>query len=72
MRSRDLFGSLVAFGVASLIFFHFAVNVGMVTGLLPIVGITLPLFSYGGSSVVSLLIGIGIVLGVGMRRFALK
>ena len=45
------------------------VNVGMTTGLLPVVGIPLPLFSYGGSSMLCLLIGIGLVMNVSMRRF---
>jgi rod shape determining protein RodA len=41
----------------------------MATGLLPIVGVTLPLFSYGGSSVMTILIGVGFVMNVSMRRF---
>lgn len=70
-RTRSLFNSLVAFGMASMIFFHTVVNLGMVTGILPVVGITLPMFSYGGSSLISMLFGIGIVLGISMRRFAI-
>lgn len=70
LKSKDVFSSLVSFGIASLIFFHAAVNMGMVVGMLPVVGIPLPLFSYGGSSVLSTMFGVGIVLGISMRRFA--
>lgn len=68
MKSKDLYSSLVAFGVVGLLFFHTVVNVGMVLGVFPVVGIPLPLFSYGGSSVLSSMFSIGIVLGVSMRR----
>jgi rod shape determining protein RodA len=68
-RARDTFGALVCCGVIATIFWQLATNVGMTTGLLPVVGIPLPLFSYGGSSLVSLLAGIGIVMNVHMRRF---
>jgi rod shape determining protein RodA len=56
-------------GVGSIIFWHAVFNLGMATGLLPIVGVTLPLFSYGGSSVMTILIGVGFVMNVSMRRF---
>lgn len=67
-RSRDLFAALIAFGVGAQIFVHIFVNIGMVIGLLPVVGLPLPLMSYGGSSVVSTLFSMGLVLGVAMRR----
>jgi len=67
-RARSLFAAFVVVGITSQIFFHSFVNIGMVVGILPVVGIPLPLFSYGGSSVLSTLFGIGIVHGVGMRR----
>jgi rod shape determining protein RodA len=67
-RARDSFLAFIAFGYGTQIFIHVLVNVGMVIGLLPVVGIPLPLFSYGGTSVVSVLFGIGLVLGVAMRR----
>ena len=69
-RSGDLFGSLVAFGIASLIFLHVVVNVGMVIGLLPVVGIPLILFSYGGSSLISTMFSIGVAMGISMRRLS--
>jgi rod shape determining protein RodA len=68
VKSRDLFSSLVVFGIGFQLFFHVFVNIGMIIGILPVVGIPLPLFSYGGSSVLSVLFGIGIILGASMRR----
>jgi rod shape determining protein RodA len=67
--AKDRFGSVIAVGVASIVFWHVVFNLGMVTGLLPVVGVTLPLFSYGGSSVMTVLMGIGLVMNVSMRRF---
>jgi rod shape determining protein RodA len=67
--ARDRFGAVLAIGVGSLIFWHAFFNLGMVTGLLPVVGVTLPLFSYGGSSVLTVLIGIGLLMNVSMRRY---
>ncbi|RMG43372.1 MAG: rod shape-determining protein RodA [Candidatus Dadabacteria bacterium] len=68
LKSYDLFPALVAFGVAFLVFFHMAVNIGMVLGMLPVVGLPLPLFSYGGSSMLTVMFAIGLVLGISMRR----
>jgi rod shape determining protein RodA len=67
-RARDRFGVLLALGVMSIVFWQVVVNVGMTTGLLPVVGIPLPIFSYGGSSLLGLLISIGLVMNVSMRR----
>lgn len=69
IRSKDLFSMLLVLGVTSQILFHTIINIGMVLGLFPVVGIPLPLFSYGGSSVLSTMFSLGIVLGVSMRRF---
>ncbi len=66
--AKDRFGSCVAIGVGGLIFWHAVFNLGMVTGLLPVVGVTLPLFSYGGSSVLTILMGTGLLLNISMRR----
>jgi rod shape determining protein RodA len=52
-----------------MIFWHTFINLGMVCGILPVVGITLPLFSYGGSSVLTIMAGIGLLMNVSMRRF---
>ncbi len=67
---KELYQLFVCFGFASLIGFHTVINSGMVVGLFPVVGITLPMFSYGGSSLITMLIGLGLMLGIGMRRFA--
>ena len=68
-NARDKFGSFLAIGIAALFFWHAFINVGMVTGILPVVGVPLPLFSYGGSSVLADLLGVGILLSVSLRRF---
>ncbi|MBA2661771.1 MAG: rod shape-determining protein RodA [Bradymonadaceae bacterium] len=67
-NARDRFGAHVGVGVAAMIFWHTLINLGMVTGLLPVVGLTLPLMSYGGSSLLTMLMGIGLLLNVSMRR----
>jgi rod shape determining protein RodA len=67
-RCHDLFSSLVIFGITSVLFFHTVVNVGMVIGVLPVVGIPLPLFSYGGSSVLSTMFSFGLVFGLSRRK----
>jgi rod shape determining protein RodA len=68
-EARDRFGAVVAVGVSALIFWHSVINLGMVCGLLPVVGITLPLVSYGGSSVLTVMMGIGLLMNISMRRF---
>jgi len=68
-NARDRFGHFVAVGILGMLFWHVAINIGMVIGLLPVVGVTLPLMSYGGSSVVAIMVGIGLLANVGMRRF---
>ena len=68
-RTRDRFGVLLVLGVMSIVFWQVVINVGMTTGLLPVVGIPLPFFSYGGSSLVCLLVGVGLVMNVAMRRY---
>jgi rod shape determining protein RodA len=67
-KARDRFGGLLCLGMMSIVFWQVVVNVGMVTGLLPVVGIPLPFFSYGGSSLFGLLVGAGLVMNVSMRR----
>ncbi len=66
--SRDRFGVILAFGVVSLIFWQAIINLLMVMGLLPVVGIPLPLFSYGGSSLLTTLIAIGLLMNIRMRK----
>lgn len=67
-QAKDRFGAALAIGVGALIFWHTVFNVGMAIGVLPVVGVTLPLFSYGGSSVVTSLVGLGLLMNVSMRR----
>jgi rod shape determining protein RodA len=68
-NAADLFGTFLAFGVSAMLFWHIVINLGMVIGLLPVVGVPLPLFSYGGTSMITTMIGAGLLLNVSMRRF---
>ena len=68
--ARDRFGAVVAVGCGGLIFWHTIINLGMSSGMLPVVGMTLPLFSYGGSSVVTMMLAIALLMNVSMRRYA--
>ncbi len=68
-RAADSFGTFLAMGVVAMLFWHIIVNLGMVIGLLPVVGVPLPLFSYGGTNMITTMIGIGLLLNVSMRRF---
>jgi rod shape determining protein RodA len=70
-QARDRFGHFLAAGITGMIFWQAFINMGMVTGVLPVVGVTLPLMSYGGSSVLTVFIGMGLLMNVGMRRFAI-
>ncbi|CCO07684.1 rod shape-determining protein RodA [Desulforamulus hydrothermalis] len=67
-QARDLYGTLLATGIVAMISFHILVNVGMVSGIMPVTGVPLPLFSYGGSSMMTNMIAVGILLNVYMRR----
>ena len=69
MSARDRFGLFLSFGVVALIFWQAVINLLMILGFLPVVGIPLPLFSYGGSSLLTTLLGMGILMNVRMRRF---
>jgi rod shape determining protein RodA len=68
--ARDTFGTLLATGLVSYLAFQAFVNIGMTVGLVPITGIPLPFVSYGGSSLVSSALAVGLLLSVRMRRFA--
>ena len=68
-RCNDRFGSLVAIGVTAMLFWHVIINIGMVIGIFPVVGVPLPFFSYGGTSMITSMVGIGILLNIRMRRF---
>jgi rod shape determining protein RodA len=68
-RARDRFGALLALGLTAVIFWQVAINIGMATGMLPVVGIPLPLVSYGGSSLIALMAGMGLLISINTRRF---
>lgn len=70
IQARDRHGAFLAVGATGLLFWHVFVNIGMVCGILPVVGVTLPLMSYGGSSAITVLAAIGILANVGARRQA--
>jgi len=67
-RAADPFGSYIAFGFSALLFFQMAVNIGVNLNLIPVTGLTLPFVSYGGSSLLSLVLGIGLVESVAARQ----
>ena len=69
VQAKDRFGAILAFGVVAMLFWHVFINIGMVLGMMPVVGIPLPLLSYGGSFIISTLIGVGLLLNVSMRRY---
>jgi rod shape determining protein RodA len=68
LGSKSTFGRLVVVGVTSLFFFHVFINIGMVMGLLPAVGIPLPFMSYGGTMMGSMLIGFGLIFNVHVHQ----
>lgn len=68
-RSKNRFGSLLVIGMTAMIMWQAVINIGMVIGLLPVVGIPLPFVSYGGTSIISLCFAVGIIENVSMRRY---
>ena len=68
VRSRNQFGRLVAGGITTTFFLYVFVNIAMVTGLIPVVGVPLPLVSYGGTVMMTLMLGFGLLIGVGVHR----
>jgi len=69
-KAKDKLGALLAAGLTAIVFWQVVINVAMTSGALPVVGITLPFLSYGGSSLLALLISVGLVMNVSMRRHA--
>ena len=64
LNAPDNFGALLAAGITTMIVFQAAVNIGVVSGVLPVTGIPLPFISYGGSSLLFILIGVGLLLNI--------
>jgi rod shape determining protein RodA len=68
-KARDNVGALLAAGLTGTIFWQAVINIAMTSGALPVVGITLPFLSYGGSSMLALMASVGLIMNVSMRRF---
>ena len=67
LRLNTLFSKIVTFGIGFLLFLYLSLNIGMVCGLLPVVGAPLPLISYGGTSLLTVLIGVGMILSINVN-----
>jgi rod shape determining protein RodA len=70
--ARDTYGALICYGVATFLFFNIAINVAMNLNMIPVAGLPIPFISYGGSSLLSSLLGIGLVESVVVRRKSLE
>jgi rod shape determining protein RodA len=68
-QSNDKFASLLAFGIVSIFFWHVFVNMGMVMGMLPIVGVPLPFMSYGGSALLTAMSGVAILVNIANKKY---
>jgi rod shape determining protein RodA len=68
-NSKDMFGTILAVGIVAIVFWQLVINVSMAVGLLPVVGIPLVFFSSGGSSIISTMAGMGLLMNISMRRF---
>jgi rod shape determining protein RodA len=68
-NSRDGFGAMLAVGLVGALFWPAVINVAMVLGLAPVIGVPLPLFSYGGSALVTSCLCLGLLLSISMRRY---
>lgn len=68
-NAKDTFGAMLAVGIVGVLFWPAAMNIAMVLGLAPVIGVPLPLFSYGGSALLAALIGLGLMLNISMRRY---
>ena len=69
LESPDSFGTLVCIGTGAIVFWHVFINISMITGMMPVVGVPLPLFSYGGSSILTTMASLGLVSNVSKRRY---
>jgi len=71
-KCRDPFGTILSVGVTAMIFWQIFINIGMVMGLMPVVGVPLPFISYGGSSTLIMMFCVGLLLNISMRRFLIQ
>ena len=67
MNAQNQYGTLICAGVASMFMFHIFENIGMTMGIMPVTGIPLPFISYGGSSMLTNMLAVGLVMGVKAR-----
>lgn len=68
-NAKDMIGSLIAAGIVSMLFFHIMINIGMTVGIMPVMGLPLPLLSYGGSFLITCLGSIGLLLNIELRKY---
>src|SRR5690348_2845986 len=68
-RAKDRFGALLNYGMIAIVFWHVVINVGMVAGVMPVVGVPLPMVSYGGSALATMMFALGVIMNVSMRRY---
>lgn len=68
-QSKERFGAILATGIVCTLFLQVVINLGAVLGLIPVTGVTLPLMSYGGSSILTVHLSIGLILNISMRRY---
>ncbi|MBF0318134.1 MAG: rod shape-determining protein RodA [Nitrospirae bacterium] len=71
LKAKDDFASLVAIGITFMLFLYFLINIGMVIGVMPVVGVPIPLMSYGGTSIITNFLAVGILINIRMRRLVL-
>ncbi|MEO5360483.1 MAG: rod shape-determining protein RodA [Nitrospirota bacterium] len=71
LRSKDEFGRYLALGLTFMLFLYFFINMGMVLGMMPVVGVPMPFMSYGGTTLITNYIAIGILINIRMRRLAI-
>ncbi|EYF02052.1 rod shape-determining protein RodA [Chondromyces apiculatus] len=69
-QAKDRFGAVLGVGCSAILFWHALINMGMTSGVLPVVGVTLPLFSYGGSSVTTVMVALALLMSVSVRRYS--
>ena len=66
--AKDTYGTLLAAGATSIFFFHLIINVGMTLGIMPVTGLPLPFITAGGSTMITSLMAVAVILNVGLRR----